>query len=107
MIGHGVVARFRRWDRADTPAAKKDFTEQSFPDSRGRVRLRNSGKKALPGIGASNPARLLVSIKGDCVGFNILAPESFMELRFDPFRSSLKLPGSLVKPQCLGQPGRA
>src|SRR5579864_976383 len=92
MIGHRIVTRLSLRHRANAPAGEEVRPHQTRGDEAGAVLPDEAGEQQLSGIRRANAARLLVSVEGDGVGRQFIAPENFLEPLRETVSLRLKLP---------------
>src|SRR5215467_10938348 len=85
VVGHRIVATFRRADRPNTPSRKALFTHQRRSYGLGPLLARNLTKKSVPRVGSTHAALLLLPIQSKRIGAKIIAPKCFFELRSQRF----------------------
>src|SRR5690606_23787939 len=73
-------------DGADAPAAEHLPAHQRLDDARGMPLAGDAAPQGVAGIGGGDAALLLLTIEGDRIGAELLAPEALVELALERVR---------------------
>ena len=79
VIRQRVIARFARGYGSYPPPAVKIRTKQGLCQRLAAIRVGNACEQRVPGIRGPHPARAFLSVKGESIKVEVLAPERFFE----------------------------
>src|SRR3954469_19556670 len=80
MVGKWIVASFAGGNGADPPSGEEFRTDESLRGLAASRDVRDSGVKAMPGVGRFDAAWLLPAVERQRIGGDLLAPERFFEV---------------------------